>query len=93
MGSASSTMHSRADAESGQTACEGQASQQQQQALSGDQLAVLYISCLKLASENKIDKNNTWQLGLIDHLVRRSAPDAIRHAVVLPFLPDASRLG
>ncbi|KAK9866833.1 hypothetical protein WJX84_006304 [Apatococcus fuscideae] len=44
------------------------ASQQQQQALSGDQLAVLYSSCLKLASENKIDKNNTWQLGLIDHL-------------------------
>lgn len=41
----------------------------QQQALSGDQLAVLYSSCLKLASENKIDKHNSWQLGLIDHLV------------------------
>ncbi|KAK9839378.1 hypothetical protein WJX84_006216 [Apatococcus fuscideae] len=44
------------------------ARQTQQQALSGDQLAVLYSSCLKLASENKIDKHNTWHLGLIDHL-------------------------
>ncbi len=43
--------------------------QPSQQALSGDQLVVLYSSCLKLASENKIDKHNSWQLGLIDHLV------------------------
>ena len=28
----------------------------------------LYQNCLKLASENKINKNNTWSLGLIDHL-------------------------
>ena len=51
-----------------------QQAETQQQALSGDQLAVLYTSCLKLASENKIDKHNTWQLGLIDHLVTLLAP-------------------
>ena len=32
------------------------------------QVTDLYQNCLKLASENKINKNNTWSLGLIDHL-------------------------
>ena len=32
------------------------------------QVSDLYQNCLKLASENKINKNNTWSLGLIDHL-------------------------
>eukprot|EP00891_Asterochloris_glomerata_P007927 jgi/Astpho2/7927/Aster-x1468 len=38
------------------------------QALARVQVTDLYQNCLKLASENKINKNNTWSLGLIDHL-------------------------
>ena len=61
--------------------------QSSQQVLSGDQLAVLYSSCLKLASENKIDRHNSWQLGLIDHLVRIHAKPSQR---LLPHLQDAT---
>lgn len=32
------------------------------------QVLALNQNCLKLASENKINKHNSWSLGLIDHL-------------------------
>ncbi|XP_026659351.2 condensin complex subunit 2-like isoform X2 [Phoenix dactylifera] len=33
-----------------------------------EQIMELYHNCLRLASENKINQKNTWELGLIDHL-------------------------
>ncbi|KAJ4808076.1 Condensin complex subunit 2 [Rhynchospora pubera] len=33
-----------------------------------DQILELYQNCIRLASENKINQKNTWELGLIDHL-------------------------
>ncbi|XP_058095118.1 condensin complex subunit 2 [Magnolia sinica] len=33
-----------------------------------DQIAELFQNCIKLASENKINQKNTWDLTLIDHL-------------------------
>ena len=36
--------------------------------LKNDQIIDLYKSCIKLASENKINTKNTWSLQLIDHL-------------------------
>ncbi|KAM0939546.1 putative condensin complex subunit 2/barren [Dioscorea sansibarensis] len=33
-----------------------------------NQIMELYHNCIKLASENKINQKNTWELGLIDHL-------------------------
>ena len=39
-----------------------------QNMLKNDQILDLYKSCIKLASENKINTKNTWSLQLIDHL-------------------------
>ncbi|KAJ8442946.1 hypothetical protein Cgig2_019519 [Carnegiea gigantea] len=36
--------------------------------LDGDQIMELFRNCIKLASENKINQKNTWELRLIDHL-------------------------
>ncbi|KAJ0982430.1 hypothetical protein J5N97_010685 [Dioscorea zingiberensis] len=36
--------------------------------LDKNQIMELYHNCIKLASENKINQKNTWELGLIDHL-------------------------
>ncbi|KAH9652010.1 Condensin complex subunit 2 [Citrus sinensis] len=36
--------------------------------LSEEQIVELLQNCIKLASENKINQNNTWELKLIDHL-------------------------
>ncbi|XP_019711132.1 condensin complex subunit 2 isoform X2 [Elaeis guineensis] len=36
--------------------------------LDHDQIMDLFHNCIKLASENKINQKNTWELGLIDHL-------------------------
>ncbi|XP_059444006.1 condensin complex subunit 2-like [Corylus avellana] len=36
--------------------------------LSQDQIIDLFNNCIKLASENKINQKNTWELKLIDHL-------------------------
>ncbi|XP_047336122.1 condensin complex subunit 2-like [Impatiens glandulifera] len=36
--------------------------------LDKNQILDLYNNCIKLASENKINQNNTWELNLIDHL-------------------------
>ncbi|KAL6608069.1 hypothetical protein ACP70R_041132 [Stipagrostis hirtigluma subsp. patula] len=36
--------------------------------LNRDQVMDLFHNCIKLASENKINQKNTWELGLIDHL-------------------------
>ncbi|TVU33960.1 hypothetical protein EJB05_15779, partial [Eragrostis curvula] len=36
--------------------------------LNRDQVMDLFHNCIKLASENKINQRNTWELGLIDHL-------------------------
>ncbi|KAF0917196.1 hypothetical protein E2562_017104 [Oryza meyeriana var. granulata] len=36
--------------------------------LNRDQVMELFHNCIKLASENKINQKNTWELGLIDHL-------------------------
>ncbi|XP_021758985.1 condensin complex subunit 2-like isoform X1 [Chenopodium quinoa] len=36
--------------------------------LDGDQIMELFRNCIKLASENKINQKNTWELKLIDHL-------------------------
>ncbi|CAN6445668.1 unnamed protein product [Victoria cruziana] len=33
-----------------------------------DQIVELFQNCIKLASENKINQKNTWELSLIDHL-------------------------
>ncbi|XP_042519041.1 condensin complex subunit 2 [Macadamia integrifolia] len=33
-----------------------------------DQIMELFQNCIKLASENKINQKNTWELNLIDHL-------------------------
>ncbi|XP_078151675.1 condensin complex subunit 2-like isoform X3 [Carex rostrata] len=33
-----------------------------------EQILELYQNCIRLASENKINQKNTWELGLIDHL-------------------------
>ncbi|KAJ3695667.1 hypothetical protein LUZ60_001044 [Juncus effusus] len=33
-----------------------------------DQIMDLFQNCIRLASENKINQKNTWELGLIDHL-------------------------
>ncbi|KAK1302582.1 Condensin complex subunit 2 [Acorus calamus] len=33
-----------------------------------DQIMELFQNCIKLASENKINQKNTWELGLIDHI-------------------------
>ncbi|GAB2215043.1 hypothetical protein Drorol1_Dr00019417 [Drosera rotundifolia] len=38
------------------------------QCLSKDQVLELFNNCIKLASENKINQKNTWDLNLIDHL-------------------------
>ncbi|KAK1258860.1 Condensin complex subunit 2 [Acorus gramineus] len=35
---------------------------------SRDQIMELFQNCIKLASENKINQKNTWELGLIDHI-------------------------
>ncbi|KAF6173240.1 hypothetical protein GIB67_026935 [Kingdonia uniflora] len=47
---------------------------------SKDQILELYQNCIKLASENKINQKNTWELGLIDHLseiIRVEAEDDV----------------
>ncbi|KAF2950548.1 condensin complex subunit 2 isoform X3 [Oryza sativa Japonica Group] len=44
------------------------AAQQQHDLLNRDQVMDLFHNCIKLASENKINQKNTWELGLIDHL-------------------------
>ncbi|XP_057529567.1 condensin complex subunit 2 isoform X1 [Amaranthus tricolor] len=36
--------------------------------LDGVQIMELFRNCIKLASENKINQKNTWELNLIDHL-------------------------
>ncbi|XVE78431.1 hypothetical protein DITRI_Ditri13aG0144500 [Diplodiscus trichospermus] len=36
--------------------------------LSKNQILELFQNCIKLASENKINQKNTWELNLIDHL-------------------------
>ncbi|OMO89253.1 Condensin complex subunit 2/barren [Corchorus capsularis] len=36
--------------------------------LDKDQILELFHNCIKLASENKINQKNTWELNLIDHL-------------------------
>ncbi|KAK3199794.1 hypothetical protein Dsin_023209 [Dipteronia sinensis] len=36
--------------------------------LSDEQIVELFQNCIKLASENKINQKNTWELKLIDHL-------------------------
>ncbi|KAK6784916.1 hypothetical protein RDI58_018371 [Solanum bulbocastanum] len=36
--------------------------------LDKEQILELFQNCIKLASENKINQKNTWELGLIDHL-------------------------
>ncbi|XP_051152050.1 condensin complex subunit 2 isoform X2 [Andrographis paniculata] len=36
--------------------------------LERDQILELFHNCIKLASENKINQKNTWELNLIDHL-------------------------
>ncbi|CAN4103705.1 unnamed protein product [Withania somnifera] len=36
--------------------------------LDKQQILELFQNCIKLASENKINQKNTWELGLIDHL-------------------------
>ncbi|XP_024033064.1 condensin complex subunit 2 isoform X2 [Morus notabilis] len=36
--------------------------------LDKQQILVLFQNCIKLASENKINQKNTWELNLIDHL-------------------------
>ncbi|KAF7080447.1 hypothetical protein CFC21_084528 [Triticum aestivum] len=36
--------------------------------LNRDEVMDLFHNCIKLASENKINQKNTWELGLIDHL-------------------------
>ncbi|GAV69703.1 Cnd2 domain-containing protein [Cephalotus follicularis] len=36
--------------------------------LGKDQILELFRNCIKLASENKINQKNTWELNLIDHL-------------------------
>ncbi|XP_021893750.1 condensin complex subunit 2 [Carica papaya] len=36
--------------------------------LGKEQILELFHNCIKLASENKINQKNTWELGLIDHL-------------------------
>ncbi|XVF03803.1 hypothetical protein REPUB_Repub05bG0024400 [Reevesia pubescens] len=36
--------------------------------LSKDQIIELFKNCIKLATENKINQKNTWELKLIDHL-------------------------
>ncbi|KAG8488359.1 hypothetical protein CXB51_016381 [Gossypium anomalum] len=36
--------------------------------LAKDQILELFQNCIKLASENKINQKNTWELNLIDHL-------------------------
>lgn len=36
--------------------------------LGKQQILDLFQNCIKLASENKINQKNTWELGLIDHL-------------------------
>ncbi|KAL2944766.1 Condensin complex subunit 2, partial [Bienertia sinuspersici] len=36
--------------------------------LDGSQIMELFRNCIKLASENKINQKNTWELKLIDHL-------------------------
>ncbi|KAI3769654.1 hypothetical protein L6452_00763 [Arctium lappa] len=36
--------------------------------LGQDQIMELFQNCIKLASENKINQKNTWELNLIDHL-------------------------
>ncbi|XVE50712.1 hypothetical protein DITRI_Ditri01bG0185300 [Diplodiscus trichospermus] len=36
--------------------------------ISKDQIIELFQNCIKLASENKINQKNTWELKLIDHL-------------------------
>ncbi|KAK6946984.1 Condensin complex subunit 2/barren [Dillenia turbinata] len=36
--------------------------------LGSDQILELFQNCIKLASENKINQKNTWELKLIDHL-------------------------
>ncbi|CAK9146032.1 unnamed protein product [Ilex paraguariensis] len=36
--------------------------------LGKQQILELFQNCIKLASENKINQKNTWELGLIDHL-------------------------
>ncbi|GAB2274927.1 hypothetical protein Dimus_009696 [Dionaea muscipula] len=38
------------------------------QCLSKQQILELFQNCIKLASENKINQKNTWELNLIDHL-------------------------
>lgn len=42
--------------------------QHAEQTFGPQQIAELYRNTLKLASENKITKDNTWALGLIDHM-------------------------
>jgi hypothetical protein len=44
-----------------------------------EQLSMLYQNCLKMASENKITKDNTWALPLIDHISDLVQPSTVRH--------------
>ncbi|XP_068666987.1 condensin complex subunit 2-like isoform X2 [Aristolochia californica] len=37
--------------------------------LGRDQVMELFQNCIKLASENKINQKNTWELSLLDHLI------------------------
>lgn len=43
-----------------------------------EQLSMLYQNCLKMASENKITKDNTWALPLIDHISDLVQPSTVR---------------
>ncbi|KAJ6803752.1 condensin complex subunit 2-like isoform X1 [Iris pallida] len=42
--------------------------EEEQPFLNHSQILDLFQNCIKLASENKINQKNTWDLGLIDHL-------------------------
>ncbi|KAG8387046.1 hypothetical protein BUALT_Bualt03G0212300 [Buddleja alternifolia] len=44
------------------------ASSEDDPCLGKDQILELFQNCIKLASENKINQKNTWELNLIDHL-------------------------
>ncbi|KAJ7963760.1 Condensin complex subunit 2 [Quillaja saponaria] len=45
--------------------------------LSDEQVSELFRNCIKLASENKINQKNTWELKLIDHLSEIIKVDAV----------------
>ncbi|KAF3777134.1 Condensin complex subunit 2 [Nymphaea thermarum] len=47
---------------------DGEAPRASEDLLCKDQIVELFQNCIKLASENKINQKNTWELSLIDHL-------------------------